>query len=361
MSSPKAPETPCLENWSWPIDIQRYDQRSSLTNTEREYLDKLVTWAKAGNKGWHPGAKPALNHLLEPLYDVIEHVSAANTPKRQYTIRTGVVRLFTRAMHRYNCTYWAFSTDQWLETLGCDYYAYRDQYEGAANERQQVIATAYLLCGFNKLDQLGRLEYLSLARKVFSKAMINGLLNNLLKDLRTWGYTKTGNTNALHNALCMVLLRQRSPQIERITLDMLEEFYRAADTKLTRRGLVLISFVLARKGFIPRCIGREGKGYLKERIQHRRVLVGVPPLWLQWCERWFATSTLQPSSRISRLYRLLQVGRWLEQTHPTIKEPTDWSRTTCADYVATVNQATVGQWSSPVSSVATRIGEPMKP
>src|SRR3954449_7413467 len=85
---------------------------------------------------------------------------------------------------------------------------------------------------------------------------------------------------------------------------------------------------------------------------------GVPPAWRRWCERWFATSTLQRSSRIGILYQLFQAGRWLGQTHPGLEEPADWTRETAADFVAAVDRSAVGQWSTPVGASASRVGQP---
>jgi integrase len=359
MNLPKESETARLTGWQWPVELGQYDRSHTLINIERAHLQQLVTRATVGLKGWHPAAKPALERILKPLNEVLDHMGATNAIKRLYTIRTTVICLLVRAMHQHNCTFWAFSNQIWLDLLGRDYYAYVDQHGVTANARQQLIAVAYLLCGFKNLDQLGRLAYFPLARKIFGETTMNKIITDLQDDLRAWGYTKKGNLVALHNALSMVLLTQRNPCLSDITLENLWNLYHTAKAKITRQGLVLLSFVLARRGYISHCIGRDGKGYLKEQIGHRRAIIGVPPVWLQWCERWYNTSTLQPSSRISVLYRLLQVGRWLNQTHPDVKEPVDWNREICAEYVAAVDRATVGQWSSPSPPVAVRFGQPI--
>lgn len=157
------------------------------------------------------------------------------------------------------------------------------------------------------------------------------------------------------------MLAQHSPRLEDLTLQKLTEVYQKAEAKITRRGLVFISFVLACRGIIPHCIGEMKRRALKERIDHRIATVGVPPLWLSWCQRWFATSTLQNSSRIGTLYRLFQVGRWLAQVHPEVSEPSKWNRQICAEFVAAVDRATIGQWSTPVNKLAKRIGQPFSP
>lgn len=348
-------------SWHWPLNLSQYDQNPLLSSQEQEHLALLVARAKAGAKGWHLGAKSALGRLLRPLYDVMDHVGATAETKRQYTIRTTAVCLLIRAMHHHKCSFWAFTTPTWYDILGRDFYAYQGYHGLTANARQQMIAVAYLLCGYEDLDKLGTLSFRPLARRIFGREVLDGAVCSVVSDLNSWGYTKKGNVTAVHNALSKVLLAQRSPSLEDLTLPRLLEAYKSARAKITRRGLVFVSFVLACRGVIPHCIADMKREALKERIDHRVATVGVPPLWLSWCQRWFATSTLQRSSRMSTLYRLFQVGRWLAQTHPGINEPSHWSRQTCAEYIAAVDRATIGQWSTPVSKLAERIGQPYSP
>lgn len=331
---------------------------TELSLTERQALGAIVSWTGAGKKGWPPGAKTPLASLLRPLYDLLDQMGVDNTVKRLYTIRTTVICLLVRAMHRHQCTFWAFSVDQWCDLLGQDYYAYVRYHGVTANARHQLIGIAYLLCNFNQLERLGKLSYPALACKLLGTAVFEQVVSGLLTDLHTWGYTKRGNTTALRAALAEALLIQRSPSLTDLEQPVLERLYQTADAKVTRRGLVLLSYVLVRRGQIQHPLGRDGKVINKERIDHRRAIEGVPAPWLRWCERWYATSPLQVSSRVSTLYRLLQVGRWLAQSYPHIQEPADWTLEISAAFVAAVDRAKVGQWSNPVASAARRLGQP---
>ncbi len=115
-----------------------------------------------------------------------------------------------------------------------------------------------------------------------------------------------------------------------------------------------------RRGLLQKPLGRYGQIERQESIAHRRVLNGVPVVWRDWCERWFATTTLQPSSRIGGLYRLLNAGRWLAQSG-YVSEPGDWTREVAAAYVATVGRSTIGQWSTSAGTRRSRAGQPIKP
>jgi len=344
--------------WTWPLDITRYDRAADLTPAEREHMGRLVARFAAGGRGWHKEARLALARLLRPLYDTLDHLGATATEKRNYTVRTTVVCLLIRAMDRHSRSFWAFSPADWHELLGGDYYAYVRRHGVTANARHQLIAVAYLLCGFDGLHALGRLAHHALAGKVFGAEVVNAAVSEVLGDLQTWGYTRKGNAVGLRAALAEAMLVQRSPRLADLTRDLLVRLHREADAKITRRGLVLLSYALVRRGLIGEAIGRDGQAGRKERIDHRVAAGGVPQEWRRWCERWFATSTLQPATRVSKVYRLFQTGRWLAAEQPGISGPGDWTRETAAAYVAAVDRAKVGQWSTPTGPLKGQIGKP---
>jgi integrase len=341
------------------IDIESYDRTHALSPDELHHMQILVTRFREGGKGWHKAARPALQRLLRPLETVLDHLGAVNTIKRKNTIRTTVICLLIRAMVRYEQSFWAFSTDVWFELLGTDYYAYIRVHGVTANARQQLIAVAYLFCGFQELGCLGRLAFPALARKVFGTEAFDAVIDGMTADLTTWGYSRNGNIMGLRCALAEAMLASRSLQLSDLQASTLERLYGDADAKITRRGLTILSYVLVRRGLLQKPLGRDGQIERKESIQHRRVLNGVPVIWREWCERWFKTTTLQPSSRMSVIYRLFNAGRWLAQTGCGL-EPADWNREMAASYVAAVDRATIGQWTTGAATPAIRIGQPYK-
>lgn len=342
------------------INLGSYDRTHALSVEELHHMQVLVTRFQEGGKGWHKTARPALQRLLKPLETVLDHLGAVNTIKRKYTIRTTVICLLIRAMVRYEQSFWAFSTDTWMELLGTDYYAYVRAHGVTANARHQLIAVAYLFCGFQELDCLGRLAFPSLARKIFGTEAFDAVIDEMKADLVTWGYSRKGNLVGLRCALAEAMLESRSLCLSDLKAETLEQLYRGANAKITRRGLTFLSYVLVRRGFLRKPLGRDGQIERKESIAHRRVLDGVPLVWRDWCERRFATTTLQPSSRIGGLYRLFNSGRWLAQSGYGT-EPADWNREVAAAYVAAIDRATIGQWSTGVAIPRSRAGQPFKP
>ncbi len=356
-----APLPDGMSGWTWPLDVTRYDLSADLSLVEREHMGRLVRRFAAGGRGWHKEARPALDRLLRPLHDTLDHLGATITEKRNYTVRTTVVCLLIRAMHRLDRSFWAFSPEDWHEMLGGDYYAYVRQHGVTANARQQLIAVAYLLCGFDGLHRLGRLAHHALAEKVFGTEVVNAAITRMAGDLGGWGYTRKGNLVGLRAALAEAMLAQRSPRPEELTTATLTQLYQEADAKITRRGLVLLSYALVRRGLLPEPLGRDGQADRKDRIDHRVAVEGVSAEWREWCRRWFATTTLQPTTRVSKVYRLFQAGRWLAAEQPGIAGPGEWRRETAAAYVAAVNRAKIGQWSTPAGPLRGHAGKPFSP
>ncbi len=71
---------------------------------------------------------------------------------------------------------------------------------------------------------------------------------------------------------------------------------------------------------------------------------GTAETWSTWVERWFATSTLTSKGRGIFRGAMSKAGRWLAAEHPQIAEPGQWTRQTCAAWVAAVDRLTVGDY-----------------
>ena len=210
------------------INVEGNDRTHALTANEFHHMKLLVTHAQAGGRGWHKEARPALQRLLHPLEAVLDHLGAVNSIKRKYTIRTTVICLLIRAMVRYERSFWAFSIKTWFELLGTDYYAYLRVHGITANARHQLIALAYLFCGFQEFESLGRLAFPSLARKIFGTEAFDHVIDGMTEDLVSWGYTRSGNIMAVRCVLAEAMLASRSLQLSDLHADTLESLYRVS-------------------------------------------------------------------------------------------------------------------------------------
>ncbi|WP_254885343.1 tyrosine-type recombinase/integrase [Streptomyces sp. NA02950] len=88
---------------------------------------------------------------------------------------------------------------------------------------------------------------------------------------------------------------------------------------------------------------------------------GTSRSWAEWIERWHSTSTLSRKVRDNNRSLLSKIGRWLAAEHPEITEPDQWTRQTCASWVAAVDKLRVGDYSQRLASHETRTGQPVTP
>ena len=88
---------------------------------------------------------------------------------------------------------------------------------------------------------------------------------------------------------------------------------------------------------------------------------GVPQAWAHLIERWFATSTLTPKVRGIFRSVMAKAGRWLAAEHPDISEPVQWTRQTCAAWVAALDRMHVGDYVQRRAGLPKRGGEPLSP
>ena len=77
---------------------------------------------------------------------------------------------------------------------------------------------------------------------------------------------------------------------------------------------------------------------------HAPGIDGTTAAWAGWVERWHDTSTLTPRVRATVRTIMAKAGRWLAAEHPEITEPGQWTRQTCAAWVAAVDRMNVGDY-----------------
>lgn len=354
----KAQSTLVSVDWPWKDNRSDYDCTVSLSTDERYHLATLVSRFQAGQKGWQRGASSVLTRLTHPLYETLDYLGATTTEKRNQTVRNTAVCLIIRAMNRWQVAYWGFTSQQWHELIGEDYYAYIALHGCTANARHQIIALAYLLCDFDDLWSIGRLSWPSIAAKIFSSNALADSYQSVMAELLDCGYTETGNTVAVKCAVAGVFLKARTCNLHKIRREILLELHQSAKAKITQRGLVLLSEVLCRADIIKWSISRVDMTIYRE-IKHKTVIIDVSPAWADMAERWFNTSTLQHSSRVGTLYAVLRAGRWFASISPDASAPEDWNRQTCIDYISHVLRWSVGDYSTPRASIAPLIGKPL--
>lgn len=344
--------------WSWPIDLRRYDRRAWLTDAETEHLRILdFTRLRSDRTRLDPTVLKPLARLVRPLNEALDTLHW--TPEKLHQERfardaAGLVLLHTRDLRK---PLWAWQEQDWVALIGAQAGDFRRTWPGQIghNSRPFVIALAYLLGGFTAFDLLGPFQRLTLARLVFGTAVVDDTVVQISGVLAGWGYRR--DAGRLTSVICHMLLLNRSPFLHDLTTAALTDM--RADPQLARqqsKDFHGVHRAIAALGHAdPPSAPRQNTGPLP--------IEGTADAWAHWVERWYATSTLTPKIRSGYRSVLAKVGRWLAAEHPEITEPDQWSRQTCASWVAAVDRMAVGdfsQWTDGMRS-QDRLGKPLTP
>jgi integrase len=87
----------------------------------------------------------------------------------------------------------------------------------------------------------------------------------------------------------------------------------------------------------------------------------VPTSWADLLQRWYDTSTLTADVRANIRVNLAKAGRWLAAEHPEASDPRQWTRATCAAWIAAVDRMAVGDWVQRRDHLHERMGKPILP
>jgi integrase len=344
------PQTNLHEQWCWLVSLATYDRQPLLYPTEQEELAKLIEHMDGKHNHWPRRTRTTLQRLVAPLDAVLDLTDLQGKP------RTAVTILLLRQMHHLQQSLWEWDSTVWLEILCTNNTAFQQRSgQPAAACRQHVLAVAYLLGGFTDFGSIGRFDQSALAKKVFGPALVDAAIQQVSNMAARWGYGKSGAQHVLPNALCEVLLANRNPYLEAITLERLDEIRQWNIASYLKSYMVTLSRILAHLGILPRPLDPLPKAY--QTLPNGDALAGVPAEWSRYCQRWLDTSTLASKPRI--YYHLLKVGRWLAIIHPEVVEPAQWTREIATEYVAAVSQMVVGQWVEATKGLNQEIGKPL--
>lgn len=337
----------------WPLSGEQYDRATSLSSAEREMLSCLIQSFDTGNIHWLPQARSILARLLHPLEAVLDSTAAAERA------RAGTIILLLREMNCRGTSFWGWSRDAWVELISYNAWSFRQGRRRPCELRPQLMAVAYLLCGYADLHLSCHINQGAFARRIFGAAAVEQAVERVGGALRAWGHGSWRVSRHIEPALCAVLLLNRSPRLEDLTLEILRNARQQKLAAYLKRTLSAISEVLASLHLLPAPLERDIRQ--GERFGNHDARADVPPDWLEWVERWRATSTLAPRTRQGIAYQLLKVGRWLKHNHPNCVSPAEWTRELAAEYVAAVDRMHIGEWAQAAKCYPAQLGKPLSP
>jgi len=314
--------------WAWPIDLDRYDRSSALTTVEEDVLTRYAEAYRFYRYGRHMDFGPDLDRLVRPLNDTLDYIGIPTTFRRYLLL------FFLREMAERRRAFWGWTTDEWLDSI-----------HRRKLERQHLLATAYLLCGFSDLHRIEKdhIIYLCLARKVFGREYVNVIAERVRSLLMEWGYMHDMHKRVLRT-VCEVLLYNRSPHLDQLRLEHLQAVVARHPPRTGSYCVVAFSRVLAGMGIIPEALNIEHP--FPDKKLSPGLTDGVPAEWCRLCRLWYDRSTHSTRNRNKGYYFLLNVGRWLGKVHPDLISPADWTRELASEAVSVICQWHGGDWCS---------------
>ena len=213
-------------------------------------------------------------------------------------------------MHATHTVFWTWREEAWTSV-----YHRCKEARTTANTLQHVLAMAALLCGVDlpKLRNQERriLRRRSLAIKVFGREEVDRSIGKVQAELKRLGYTGYFHLEVRNASVRAVpgpweLLTLRPSRLSRL---------KVCDARNALTVLKQATFMLSH-AFVALGIMQSP---LRPYVAPSRCKPaewntgGISPEWLSWCNRWYETSTLRPSTRRSTSYRgSSSLGRWLK-------------------------------------------------
>jgi integrase len=354
-ASVAVPARTTAEAWSRPAGVGPRRQEG-LTAAELDALRALGP-GLLRRGGWDPGAQSwqPVRRLLKPLDAARDalHWHPDTRHQRRFALdAAGLVLMRCSELER---AYWDWPARDWASLIGVGNQELRRRHPGqiGSNARPYLIAYAYLTGGFTAFDTIGRFHRESLAWRIFGRELVDDAVRQILDVLAGWGYQR--HEPELTAAICQLLLLNRSPLLEdlpeetlvRLRADPAMGPQRSKDAYGIHRALA--------------ALGHAGPPPAPKYTTGPSAIEGAPQEWVEWVERWHATSALTPKTRGIYRTTLAKIGRWLAAEHPDVTSPAQWTRQTCAEWVAAIDRMSTGDYAQWRAGLGDRAGKPLSP
>lgn len=308
-----------------------------LTPAERAVLSGLTM--ECLPLGQHSPESRVLQRLIEPLS------RAGQELVQESSVRSAVERAILGRVQATGISYGAWSAQTWSSVA-----------QSADCCSADVLAVACHLGCLSPADALAfGVKPTHFARRLLGQVAVDRAVERVLTYLQGIGYSRDSqSTRIVSGAVTRLLLLAGRPELEALTVELLEEAHSQASPASELR----VAYPRLRRGLYEMGLFPQATS-VRPGTRVRGTLTGIDPIWAEWCLRWRNTSTLAPRSKKDIYHIVLRVGRWLARCHPEVRSPDDWTRDVALEYVSAVDKLTVGEFSAPNPGRAPRHGEPI--
>jgi integrase len=327
--------------WTMPVVLETYE-RYPLTDQEKKALkDYLAARISSVERA---ACRQKLQRLIQPVKDLWKLRHPTDVGKRS---SNSVIAFLIGEMDTRQSAFWQWSMDDWVEVLSVTPHRKPAYF----TTRPTLIDLAYLLCGFDHLSAIGRLDWLPMAQGILGREVVDTQIQRLseyLQGNQGYGYSsKRAATDRWQRAVSTVMLSCRSPYFEGLTRERLLAIAATEDLYLSSLIRGKCALDLEHMGILDR-IEQAGRQPLDLNKQPEQG--DLSPTWYAWCLAWrdLAVGEFAPG-RSNYLAHLLAAGRWLAKHHPDIGSPSHWTEDLALLYRAALSQETIGQYAGPTA------------
>jgi integrase len=344
-----------------PLSAKRHDQRAELTQAEHHALAELGPKALRRNRARGIPRRTATH--WKALAGLVEPLDAARAGLHHGDdVRFRRAGAHATAIILGHCadtgrSYWAWTPADWADLCGgsAEAFVAAQPLPTETTVRPFLIALGHLLGGFDAFEQLGTFNRHHLAGLVFGAASVEQSLAQAGAILEQWGYRSVlSGKHRLRGVFSQALLINRSPRLEDLDTAAFERLHAHPATN-AHHGEMLYALQRA-VAALGHCDPPVRTGY-----NHAPGIDGTDEAWASWVQRWHDTSTLTPKVRAIVRTIMAKAGRWLAAEHPEITEPGQWTRATCAAWVAAIDRMAVGDYVQRRDHIHARAGTPISP
>lgn len=340
-----------------------WDRRPELLPAEVEALAVLDMQALRRNRSRGLPRRTAaswraLARLAEPLDTARGRLHHDDDPgfRRAGLHAAAIILSNCAALGR---SWWGWTAWDWARLAGSSSRAFRaaQVLPTETTVRPFLLGLAFLLGGFTDYQHVGNFDRLHLAKLIFGDEPVTTAMRTVADLAQGWGYrsqTDADGRYRLPGVLAQVLLINRSPRLADLTT---EAFGRLnAHPATTGRHPAAVYALQRAVAELGHC-----RPPIRPGFNHAPGFLGVPTVWAEFLQRWYATSTLTRDVRDGVRVNMAKTGRWLAAEHPEGVDPAQWTRGTCAAWVAAVDQMAVGDWVQRRDHLKDRLGTPIAP
>src|SRR6266496_349132 len=343
------------KRWCWPITVAQYDRAVRITSDEQRALQVIVESRYAQEKLHHRDIWSRLERMVQPVDDVLNSINIKGSHRNR------ILLFVLREMFRREKSFWGWSETDWSEIFtrhrSGDECRFSTTYRRIYRENLMIVS--YLLCCVQTTTIFGKYNQVLMASRVFGQDLVDAAMETIQNELTRWGYRSYGMGTNLKNVVCDLLLNNRSPYLEDLTIEVIRDRYQQGGSHFFTEALMRISRALEHLKITTVS--------LTNHVGERKAQLSAYPKdtvsdeWIGWVDRWRRTTTIGVTTRAEIYYHLMKVGRWLAQSHPQIRSPAHWDQELAVEYVALVDRMCVGDWTHHTTIPAQKSGKPLRP